>query len=332
VGHGLQRAIILTVLEYVARRRSSPDEKDGSFEEPQSDIILAIEEPEIYQHPTKQRLFRNVLKDLSSSFSKQTGIRLQIICVTHSPLFVDIARCDEVRLLRKQHPPHPYVSVTSVTLEACSRFLGTYAGKPEAEHFTPNQLAARLHVFTPEIAEGFFAKKVVLVEGVSDKAMIEALFANLGRSCLAEGIVVANAGGKNNIDKLGIIFRELGIPTYIIIDNDQSDTGGTSDGRIAVNKILQQLSGVELDKCADWPDGIFTNYSAWDGNIEKIIKSITGSDSYIRVRQDCATEYGIKASDCEKSPTVATEMLKRFRAEGHAFGELEELILAIDAL
>lgn len=329
VGHGLQRAVILTVLEYVARRRSLSEENESEFIEAQSDIILAIEEPEIYQHPTKQRLFRHVLKELSSSFSASTGIRLQIICVTHSSLFVDISRCEEIRVIRKHNSS---AAVTSITLRRCAELLGAYSGKAEHEYFSESQMAARMHVFTPEIAEGFFARKVILVEGISDKSLVEASFANQGRSCTAEGIVIANAGGKNNIDRLSIIFRELKIPFYIIIDNDQADNSKRAEDRIAANKLLQQISGVTIADCVDWPEGVHKNYCAWDGNIEKYIKSVVGTDAYDAVRNSCATEFGISAKDCEKSPTVATEMMKRLLMQSYNFQKLDALISAIDDL
>src|SRR6185312_10423031 len=93
VGHGLQRAIIITILEFLARERvRNPEEKTQDFEKPESDIIVAIEEPEIYQHPVKQRHISNVLNELARSFSRQTGIRIQIILATHSPLFVHLAQ------------------------------------------------------------------------------------------------------------------------------------------------------------------------------------------------------------------------------------------------
>ena len=76
VGHGLQRAVILTVLRFMADHRAKQDGVDEEFSEPQSDLIVAIAEPEIYQHPTKQRLFGKLLRSLSKGFSKQTGIRV----------------------------------------------------------------------------------------------------------------------------------------------------------------------------------------------------------------------------------------------------------------
>lgn len=85
LGHGLQRAVILTVLRFMADHRAEQEGTGQEFSEPQSDLIVAIEEPEIYQHPTKQRLFGKLLRTLAQGFNAHTGIRIQTIFVTHSP-------------------------------------------------------------------------------------------------------------------------------------------------------------------------------------------------------------------------------------------------------
>jgi putative ATP-dependent endonuclease of OLD family len=88
VGHGLQRAIIITILEYLARERFvMGTEEKKEFASAESDIIVAIEEPEIYQHPIKQRQIASVLANLVGAFSAETGIRIQLVLATHSPLF-----------------------------------------------------------------------------------------------------------------------------------------------------------------------------------------------------------------------------------------------------
>ena len=57
-GHGLQRLFIFTILElYEKFRTGSPGESGGS-------IVLAIEEPELYQHPARARSLAKILREL----------------------------------------------------------------------------------------------------------------------------------------------------------------------------------------------------------------------------------------------------------------------------
>lgn len=76
-GHGLQRAFIFTLLQHLARTAVPEADNalagggDGAHDAAAvvaqaPTLILAIEEPELYQHPTKQRHFAEVLRGLSS--------------------------------------------------------------------------------------------------------------------------------------------------------------------------------------------------------------------------------------------------------------------------
>ncbi|MCC6946115.1 MAG: AAA family ATPase, partial [Thermomicrobiales bacterium] len=105
-GHGLQRAFILTMLQTLAdtkaRLATSLREADSiseSLELP--DLVLAIEEPELYQHPNRQRHFAKILYDLAHNPFPGVAQRTQVIHTTHSPHFVGIDRYEHVRLCHK---------------------------------------------------------------------------------------------------------------------------------------------------------------------------------------------------------------------------------------
>jgi putative ATP-dependent endonuclease of OLD family len=169
VGHGLQRAVIMTVLQFMAEHRATSDAAEETFLSPQSDIILAVEEPEIYQHPTKQRLFSKLLKNLAQGFNEKTGIRIQIIYVTHSPLMVSIAQCEPIRMVRRIAGK---IQVSEIDLKSCAERSAVASGRTIEEAWNAAQYGAKLHTFRSEAAEGFFARCVVLVEGVGDKAVL----------------------------------------------------------------------------------------------------------------------------------------------------------------
>ncbi len=102
LGHGLQRVLIFSILQFLAQSNLGDDESaTAGFDAAKSDIILLIEEPEIYQHPIKQYVIYNVIKELSKAFDKKTGIRVQIIYTTHSEKMVSMADFDAIRVVRK---------------------------------------------------------------------------------------------------------------------------------------------------------------------------------------------------------------------------------------
>lgn len=90
-GHGLQRSIIFTLLEILAETTSPISKALG----PRN--LLLIEEPEIYMHPQMERKIADTLYEIASSG------KAQVICTTHSPIFIKIADKHKalVRLLRR---------------------------------------------------------------------------------------------------------------------------------------------------------------------------------------------------------------------------------------
>lgn len=97
-GHGLQRAFIITMLQYLdAIRYKEPTLEDQSTEGTESDagetslqlpsLVLAVEEPELYQHPSRQRHLASVLLSLATGAIRGVAESTQVIYTTHSPLF-----------------------------------------------------------------------------------------------------------------------------------------------------------------------------------------------------------------------------------------------------
>lgn len=206
VGHGLQRAYILSVLQQLSEL------SDEEIAEP-SATILGIEEPELYQHPNRQRHLADVLQELSR---ESAGI--QVIYSTHSPLFVSVAELDSVRRLTKVTKPTPArTAINSSTLSTVSRELA----RIEGGSVTPECLKGRLRdVIRPWISEGFFADGVVLVEGGSDRAALLGLAKVRGEGFAKHGISILPVDGKNNLLSCTLVFRSLGIQTFSIWDCD----------------------------------------------------------------------------------------------------------------
>ena len=333
VGHGLQRAVILTLLQYVAHHRAQENAVEGGFLGPQSDLILGIEEPEIYQHPTKQRLFRRVLREITEGFSAETGIRVQVIIVTHSPTFIEFPHFEDVRLVRRlSSSGRRVVEVHETSLDECSRALAVCAGVDPERAFSPATFAAKLHIFTPEVSEGFFGKCVVLVEGISDKAMLEAWYRHAGRDPAADGVVISNVESKTKLDKPAIVFRMIGLPVFVVFDNDKSDKESKRANAVKENILIQRVLGVDEKDCVDWPNGITGEYCAWNGSIESYIRSVVGDDVYFDTRKKYAEFYGVDEKGAEKSPEIARDMLKDFLNGGARLDRLDQVICAIDNL
>ena len=220
-GHGFQRALLISSLKLLADR--------GTAGTPESVIHLAIEEPELFQHPTQARAFSSVLRSLAAD--PENG--LQISYATHSPYFIDARYFDQVRRVRRNAADpesHAQVTITQATVSAVAKRLERYVD--------PSVVIARWDlVCTQHLAEALFADAVLLVEGDDDKAVFEGIAART-RHLAIDGISVAAAQGKGHLYIPNAILSELSIPTVTVFDND----AGCAERMKAKNKSDKDIA------------------------------------------------------------------------------------------
>lgn len=341
-GHGLQRAFILTMLQHLAVARvpmgrglegesteqgTKPEGLVGELRMP--NLILGIEEPELYQHPNRQRHLAKVLLQLATGVVAGVARRTQVIYATHSPLFVGIDRFDQVRLLRKVSGADGKPKITkmvSATLDRVAELLWEAAGKPDPK-FTGETLRARLQaVMTPWMSEGFFADVVVLVEGEGDRAAILGAANSMGHYLEAEGFSVIPCMGKNNLDRPAVIFRKLSIPTYVIWDGDE----GGKDAEPKDNRHLLRLLGQPE---ADWPAMVGDRFACFKKDLETTLREEIAGEVFDRILQSIQNELGISTKDqALKNPVVIQKVVGAARAEGRFSATIESIVRKILAL
>jgi predicted ATP-dependent endonuclease of OLD family len=326
VGHGLQRAALFAIVRWLAETKSVANPEDGKeFASAASDIIVLLEEPEIYQHPCKQVSIYEVLRDITEGFNKNTGIRIQIVYSTHSEKFIRMSDFHIARILSKEHNGDLILNKTSsLTLEDCSKGMAAFFDPPR-EPMKVAAFGSKLHIFTREVCEGFFARKVILVEGATDKAIIEACYLSISRNPYAEGLVVIGVDGKTKLDKPAYIFKSLGLPVYVIFDNDREKNGAKPDSNI----MLQKICGVE--RPLEWPHCVEERFAAIDGNLEKYLKSRM-EQHYETVFQQVAYSYGLEVSDIAKTPAAISSVFTIAKDKGVSFPTFDAVIQRVDAL
>jgi len=335
-GHGLQRAFIFTLLQYLARSSAEvpADPVDGEDAAdapatPAPNLILAIEEPELYQHPTKQRHFAEVLRSLSGGALPGVEGVTQVAFACHSPMFVSLGRADEIRLVRRtdcEDTQLKQCELKALDLAEVARTLERGWGHPEGT-FTAATLIPRLHILGTELAEGFFANGVVLVEGRSDKAALSAVARLMGRSFEAAGIALLSAEGKENLDRPLVIFRSLGIPTYVVWDCDEGSGNAKPQTDLALARLcrpdadaVEQPSGTRIEDC----------YAHFAVNLERTLKEEVGATRHAKCLAAACAPFGITPSkDTQKVPEVVYRMLAAARDDGAEFPTLQSMVEAI---
>lgn len=343
-GHGLQRAFILTMLQYLAAVRTADgtsggaggsNEPEAQAEQgapeagpgPLASLIIAIEEPELYQHPSRQRHFANVLLRLSSGAVPEVAATTQIIYATHSPLFVGIDRFDQTRLMRKvsNGDGKPRIArVARSDMDSVAEALWVACDKKDRAgndipKFTGDLLQPRLQcLMTPWMSESFFAEVVVLVEGEGDRAAILGAAVAKDHDFESMGITVIPCGGKPSMDRPALILRAFGIPIYIVWDGDEHDEDG-----IRSNRILQRIVGVDP---IDYPSCIEATFACFHTKLEKTLREELGPD-YDKELDNCKREFGYtERRQAEKNPRVLTEVIRRTAANGKTSASLDAIV------
>jgi predicted ATPase len=337
VGHGLQRAFILSLLQGLAgalgdepAQPAEDGEETGSIPaETPPDMILAIEEPELYQHPNRQRHLARILQQLSDGTIPGVARRTQVIYCTHSPLFLDIANFECVRRFQKAPNPAdgtmPLVTqVQSADPAAVAQTLEGVQDRAPSTPFTANSLKVRLAtVMTPSVNEGFFGEVVALVEGEEDRAALLGCAELTGVDLEAKGIAVVACSGKTNIDRPFLVFSALGIPTYVVFD---SDSDNLPEGHPETNRALQRLLGCEVIE--DFPSTrVLERFAVVDPNLTELLKARCGVELHASLADEFCAEHGYRRhEDCWKSPRFVAELLRRAEATNAQCDELYSIV------
>ena len=158
-------------------------------------LITLLEEPEAHLHPQAQAAMYRFIQDLPG----------QVIVATHSSVLIGEADLEAVRILR-------------------STKEGTNVHKLERD--TAKKLAVFRRYISRPLGELFFARMVVLVDGVAERITLPVLLSPLlGRDIAGVGVTILDMEGQNKewvrkvVDGLGALG---GIPWIVFADNDSA--------------------------------------------------------------------------------------------------------------
>lgn len=216
-GHGLQRAVIFTILRRYAEYVT------GTVGARKRGLILGIEEPELYMHPQAQRTVRRVFRNIAQGGD-------QVFFSTHSSLLVDVAGFDEIIRLESRIETVAGKKVTQSEawqLPMARMILDIETRIPTCKGKVTSASIRDLysHAYNPRRNEGFFASKIILVEGPTEEYSLP-IYADYieGAAFDLHNISVVECGGKGAMDRLYRIFNELHIPCFLLLDYDVGNT------------------------------------------------------------------------------------------------------------
>ena len=315
-GQGFRRALLMAVLQEL----SGIGDVTKS-----SSILLAIEEPELYQHPTQARHFASVLKSLTEREEQ----RLQVIYATHSPYFVDSGAFEDIR--RTSKVDMGYGVRTTRCQHASLRSVGERlreAGLDPDTDIEKARASLRRH-----LSEVLFARAVLLLEGPSDAALIRGLAGRSG-TLDAIGVACASTGGKTGMPMALAVLQSLNIPAFAVFDGDASkkaylsvDSQSSIDQKESArqaeryNRILLQMAGADP---ADWPpDQVGENHACFEDCLESYLRDQwPGFMDFVADERDKTgvktpkppSIYEVAAQTLDNPPLHLVEIIKRVTA------------------
>ena len=269
LGEGVQYAfnILLQIIEiiYNVKTTRKPEDfeerlinRDGKKLFP---LFLVLDEPEVHQHPYRQRRlirkikaliennnqeFLNLLKDLFDI----DGLTGQIFIATHSPnILLDNYR-QFIRLYKSTGTDSQLKIVSGMNVVIDDKLY---------KHM--------LHNFI-YLKEAMFSKCIIFVEGDTENGAIPVFAKRMGLDMDERGIGVIKLDGADSVKRCMALYKSFGIKSIAIIDKDKKESYGSEPD-------------IYFTKANDYEEDVYDNFKLTD--YLKSCKELSGVEPYIPI-------------------------------------------------
>lgn len=269
LGEGVQYAfnILLQIIEiiYNVKATRKPEDfeerlinRDGKKLFP---LFLVLDEPEVHQHPYRQRSlirkikaliennnqeFLNLLKDLFDI----DGLTGQIFIATHSPnILLDNYR-QFIRLYKSTGTDSQLKIVSGMNVVIDDKLY---------KHM--------LHNFI-YLKEAMFSKCIIFVEGDTENGAIPVFAERMGLDMDERGIGVIKLDGADSVKRCMALYKSFGIKSITLIDKDKKESYSSEPD-------------IYFTKANDYEEDVYDNFKLTD--YLKSCKELSGVEPYIPI-------------------------------------------------
>ena len=269
LGEGVQYAfnILLQIIEiiYNVKATRKPEDfeerlinRDGKKLFP---LFLVLDEPEVHQHPYRQRSlirkikaliennnqeFLNLLKDLFDI----DGLTGQIFIATHSPnILLDNYR-QFIRLYKSTGTDSQLKIVSGMNVVIDDKLY---------KHM--------LHNFI-YLKEAMFSKCIIFVEGDTENGAIPVFAERMGLDMDERGIGVIKLDGADSVKRCMALYKSFGIKSIALIEKDKKESYSSEPD-------------IYFTKANDYEEDVYDNFKLTD--YLKSCKELSGVEPYIPI-------------------------------------------------
>ena len=269
LGEGVQYAfnILLQIIEIIYNVKATRKHED--FEERLINrdgkklfpLFLVLDEPEVHQHPYRQRSlirkikaliennnqeFLNLLKDLFDI----DGLTGQIFIATHSPnILLDNYR-QFIRLYKSTGTDSQLKIVSGMNVVIDDKLY---------KHM--------LHNFI-YLKEAMFSKCIIFVEGDTENGAIPVFAERMGLDMDERGIGVIKLDGADSVKRCMALYKSFGIKSIALIDKDKKESYSSEPD-------------IYFTKANDYEEDVYDNFKLTD--YLKCCKELSGVEPYIPI-------------------------------------------------
>lgn len=287
-------------------------------------MIVLLDEPEIHLHPFMQRnlirQIREILNNGNLGFNKIIKewfnidlLKGQIIIVTHSNNIISNNYKEYIRLYNEGNTVNA-ISATEITIN-----------NDEEKHLLRQGI---------EIKESFFAKVVLIYEGISEKGCIKNFSEKLDINLDENNIGVISGDGAGNVKKIKELLEMFNIKTVCVLDRDVYDENDEKKGilyTIDEDLELDIINKLIINKATKKTIKIIKEYE--NKKIVKIViqkeqikKAINKTNESIEIK-----DYNIKEAIKSQNSSIIKNVLyawfskKKDMIRGRILGDVLEL-------
>lgn len=299
LGHGIQRSFLVAILQELVI----------TDVEHQPTLILAVEEPELYQHPPQARHLSSVLEALSKQNS-------QVILTTHSPYFISGRGFESIRMTRKSLIQGK-TKVSQYTHSELSKKLAEALG--ESQRNPTATMAAIEQIMQPSKNELFFSRVPILVEGTEDVALLATYLRLIKKwnEFRRHGCHFVICEGKSQMSRPLAIALGLSIPFYAIFDgdSDKCEKADIKKQHERDNGCLIKLCGKDVNPIPTenyWSD----NFIIWKTNFLNEVINDFKSDIWEGAESEMRINHSLWDGIQRKHPILVTATIENLWNNG----------------